>query len=594
MEKYNWNAQMRARTGYVLLVFTLALIAVIGRQAYLQFVRSEFYVDRARGQQLQNTIVRSNRGDIRDRNGKALATSSEWRSVGIRPWQVNDKQFTAQLLGEMLNVDSVQLYSDMVKYNEQYFYAKRLASDKERESIQNWRDMTKAKIRQYDRSYDGDPLPGVEVGAEVGGKRFYPQGRLASHLLGFVSDDEKGIEGVECSYDDILAGQTGETIEGIDVYHLPVTGRQLERKRAVKGLNVVLTIDTTIQYIVENSLRKAVQARHAKGGICMVMDARTGEVLASAVCPDFDPVNFDKVDKSVRRNRAVTDAYEPGSVFKTFTAAAALKNGIKPNDVFSCPSSMTIDGCTIGNATDGLYTKGVETLADIIHFSFNTGTGVIAMQLGREKLGQTLRDFGFGDYTNCGLRGETDGIVGNYKDWSNIDTVTRSYGQAATATPIQLCSAMQAISNGGVRMQPRFIKSIVDDEGNVVKDFPIKELSRPISPANARDLIGILEGVVSVGTGKHAAVPGYLVAGKTGTADVPENGVYVDGRHNASFLGIAPADDPRIVVLIKIEDPTPVYFGGIVAGPVFSDVCSKILPYLGVSPKPGFNQVQNN
>ena len=595
MEGMQWEKRFRQRIGYIAGVLATVSLAVVCKQASLQLLDYGQYAERAVGQQISYVTVRSHRGDIQDRYGKPLATSSEWKSIAIRPWQVEQPELVAEKLSEALHIDKNNLLQ-RIRSEKSFFYVKRVASDSERSQLVKWRrDYIDAQKKHSNKSEEElDPLKGVEIDVESIGKRFYPQGRVASHLLGFVSDDERGLEGVEASYDSELAGQLGMERCRIDVNNKSVAGVPVILTEPIPGLHVKLTIDTVIQYSVEEALRKAVAFRHAKGGICLVMDARTGEILASAVAPDYYPTHFEKADKKVRRNRAITDAYEPGSVFKTFTAAAALKNGATPNTVYNCPSSMTINGCTIGNASDGLYTKGTETLADIIRYSFNTGTAYVAMELGREKLASTLYDFGFGKATGVGLQGEADGILGDWHDWSQIDTCTRSYGQAATATPIQLCSGMQAIANGGVRMQPRLIKAIVDDDGNVVENFPVKEVGRPISPANARDLTEILCGVVASGTGKPGAVPGYKVAGKTGTADVvdEERGGYAQGRHNSSFLGFAPADNPRIVVLVKLEDPTPIYFGGTVAGPVFKEVCSKVLPYLGVSPVAGYNQIE--
>ncbi|MDO5296651.1 MAG: penicillin-binding protein 2 [bacterium] len=593
MEGFQWEQRFRRRIGYVAGVLASLALAVVGKQASLQLFNYGQYAERAAGQQISYVTVRSNRGDIQDRYGKPLATSSEWKSIAVRPWQVKQPELVAEKLSEALHIDKDNLLQ-RIRNEKTFFYVKRVASDTERSQLQQWRQEYIDREKERDPDYEGDPLEGVEIDVESIGKRFYPQGRVASHVLGFVSDDERGLEGVEASYNEELAGVIGAERHRIDVANNSVASEPVLLTKAIPGKHVQLTIDTVIQYTAEAALRKAVAYRHAKGGICLVMDAHTGEILASAVAPDYEPTHFEKADKKVRRNRAITDAYEPGSVFKTFTAAAALKNGASPNTVYSCPSTMTIDGCTIGNASDGLYTKGTETLADIIRYSFNTGTAYVAMELGREKLAKTFYDFGFGEATGVGLQGEADGILGDWRDWSNIDTCTRSYGQAATATPVQLCSGMQAIANGGVRMQPRLIKAIVDDDGNVVENFPVQEVARPISSANARDLTEILCGVVASGTGKPGAVPGYKVAGKTGTADVvdEERGGYAQGRHNSSFLGFAPADDPRIVVLVKLEDPTPIYFGGTVAGPVFKEVCSKVLPYLGVSPTAGYDQVE--
>ncbi|MBQ7567564.1 penicillin-binding protein 2, partial [bacterium] len=339
----------------------------------------------------------------------------------------------------------------------------------------------------------------------------------------------------------------------------------------------------------------------AEGGICMVMDARTGEILASAVAPDYTPGPDTGADKKgLQRNRAFCDAFEPGSILKVFTAAAALKYGATPNSTYYTENTLMVDGWPINNSHS--IASGYWTISDIIIESLNTGTAAIALDLGREKLSKTLHEFGFGEFSGvvnknshvaCErngqiVSGEETGAFGfwNWKDWSKCDTCVISFGQAATVTPIQICSAMQAVANGGRRMQPRIVKRVVDDDGNVKLDYPIVEKNRPISEEAAAGLTDMLIKVVSEGTGQAAAVPGYQVAGKTGTAQVvdSERGGYKEGCYNAAFVGYVPARNPRIVVLVKMENPSPDIYGGSVCGPIFKEICQHVLPYLGCLP----------
>ncbi len=356
-------------------------------------------------------------------------------------------------------------------------------------------------------------------------------------------------------------------------------------KPAEPGHNVILTIDETIQYVAERELAKQVKAYNASGGIVVVMDARNADILAMAVNPDFPARDFAEVDPAKRRNRAVTDPYEPGSTFKVFCAASALDCGMSPEDQFASGGVLYVDGWSIHNANDGLYAGAMENLKDIIAFSFNVGTANVAFAIGKEKYYDHLLKFGFGSLTGIDLVGESEGILSNAKDWAKINTATISFGQGVAVTPVQLVSAMQAVANGGVRMRPHVVKAVTDAEGNVVRRNEPAIINQPISAKAANDMLSILENVCEKGTGKLARIPGYRVGGKTGTAQMVENGVYAANEYVASFLGVAPIDDPRSVVLVKIEKPQP-YWGGLVAGPVFRAVAEPALWKLGVKPDP--------
>ena len=594
MERLSKDAEMRYRMGVLLFMMLVCILIIVVRQFYLQFSVAKTYTSRGDNQQNLTRSMRTTRGSILDRNGKVLATSSDRGCVGVRPWKIRDLGYMSTVLSETLDIKKSDLDEDFRKYHDCFFYLKRPATDAQCQALLDWKYAQLKRMNALDPNYDEDPLEGIDVAVEKSDKRFYPQGKLASHLLGFVGDGGEGLEGIEGYYNAELAGQSGEYIDKIDVRNASVASELLPIKEMVPSHDIVLTIDSTIQFITERSLDQACRYWQADGGVCMIMDVASGDVLASAVWPDFSPLHYEKTDAKLRRNRAFTDAYEPGSVFKVFTAAAVLKNGATPNSVYSCNNNLCIDGSTIGNSHDDA--RGVETMADIIKYSYNTGTAVMALDIGKEKLAKTLYDFGFGLSTNCGVSGEGEGILGDYRDWSQIDTATRSYGQAATVTPIQLVSAMQAIANNGVRMQPHVIKAVLDDYGQPIpkyaEEFKVKSVGKPINNATSRELISIMEGVVNDGTGVQAAVNGYKVAGKTGTANVvdPVHGGYAPDVYISSFLGIAPADNPRIVMLVKLENCKKSYYGGAVAGPVFRSVCSQVLPYLGISPQSDYKQ----
>jgi stage V sporulation protein D (sporulation-specific penicillin-binding protein) len=430
-----------------------------------------------------------------------------------------------------------------------------------------------------------DPVPGVFLLREpTPGRRYYPKGHLAAHLLGATGVDEQGLDGLEASYDEYLGGSPGmlRTFMDRDGWMIPVESQRL-LKKAVPGRHLVLTIDETIQYVAERELAAACKLRNAKGGICLVMDVKSGGILALAIAPDFSADQFGEMPAALRRNRAITDPYEPGSTFKVFTMATAINNGIKPTDLFASSGVISIGGWTINNANDGLGAQPMEPVSEILAFSFNVGTANVATRLGKKVLGKGLEDFGFGYRTGVDLTGESEGILAPIKAWEQINLLTISFGQGVAVTPMQLVSGMQAIANGGVRLKPRVVSEVLNPDNSVYKKMPVKELNRPISAEASKTMLDMLRGVCEHGTGKHANIPGYRVGGKTGTAQMVINGVYGD-TYIGSFLGVCPVEDPQIVCLVKIEEPTPIYWGGTVAAPVFARVAQEAMWKLGVNP----------
>jgi len=574
-----WTTELKGRVVSVFwgLVFLFLILSV--RMFYLQYLERDWYYAKARNQQQSDIILHARRGEIRDRNGLALATSVARQSVCVDPTQVSDIGATARVLGHILKTDPAHL-SGVIRRGGTFQWIQRKAPEK--------------AVAEIDQLLKQGRLPGVFFQMEETGRRFYPKGRLAAHLLGATGIDDQGLDGIEAAHEEVLGGTPGRVRAAVDKdgWRIPTENAVVQGVKP--GKHLVLTLDETIQYIAERELARQVKEFKAKGGICLVMDVRTAEVLALAIQPDFPADRFAEVDPALRRNRAITDPYEPGSTFKVFLAGAALQAGVQPSSMFHCPGNLVVDGWTIHNANDGLVSGGTESLTDIIAYSFNTGTASVALSIGRENLGRGLEAFGFGHPTGIGLQGEEPGILSDYHDWAAIETATISFGQGVAVTPLQLVSGMQAVANGGVRMRPRIVKQIMDDQGRVLQSSAPEELGRPLTPEAARHLRDILENVCTRGTGKNARVPGYLVAGKTGTAQVVENGVYSSGRFIASFLGFAPARDPRLVMLVKIEEPGTVYWGGVAAAPVFSRVAGQALWKMGVRPTPGLVQKAEN
>jgi stage V sporulation protein D (sporulation-specific penicillin-binding protein) len=560
--------------GRVITLFWLfaGFACVLGaRLVKLQWVDHDKYLSRADAQHLGEAELPAIRGEIRDRNNVVLATSIARWSVAVNPEVIAAKRSRDKAVDSLAMI--LKMKPDTVR------------EVVERPGTFGWvsrkvRDAEAKKIREL-------AMEGVFLVKEpTPGKRYYPKGNLASHLMGTTGVDDQGLDGLEGAYEMSLRGRPGllRAFMDRDGWATLEHPTALIRPAEV-GNNVILTIDETIQYVAERELAKQVKDFNAEGGIVLVMDARNADILAMAINPTFAAQDFGKVKPETRRNRAITDPYEPGSTFKVFLAAAAINSGFSPTDMFASSGVLSFGGWVIQNANDGLDAGGTETIKDIIAYSFNVGTSNLAFALGKEKFSKHLDGFGFGYLTGIDLVGESEGILAPVKDWEKLNLATISFGQGVAVTPIQLVSGMQAIVNGGIRMKPRVVQAITDHDGKIVERYEPEEIGRPITPDTSKKMLDILENVCEKGTGKRARIPGYRVGGKTGTAQLVENGVYADGDYVASFLGVAPIDDPRIVVLIKIEKPQP-YWGGVVAAPVFNRVAEKALWKLGVKPDP--------
>lgn len=548
-------------------LLTLYALLLGGRLFRLQYLEHGKYKQRAEAQQLGRAELSALRGEIRDRNGVVLAKSLARPSVATNPQRLQELggvEEAVQRLSSCLELDSDELRTALESPTTFRWVARKISQDQ----------ALKIKAAAID---------GVFVTHEVTpGRRYYPKGRLASPILGFTGIDDQGLDGLEASYNRQLSGSPGFLHAFMDLDGwATIDDPAAAVRRAQPGHHVILTIDESIQFVAQRELDKQVEAYHAEGGIVMVLDARTAEVLALAISPGFPAQDFSSVSPGMRRNRALTDPYEPGSTFKVFLAAAALEAGVSVDSKFPSGGVLRVDGWNIYNANDGLHAGALETLTDILAFSFNIGTSNVALHIGREAFYRSLVGFGFGRRTGINLMGESEGLMTPGQDWADINTATISFGQGIACTPLQLVSAMQAIANGGVRVKPRIVRAIVDSEGSVVERFESEVIGRSCSAKTSKQVLEILENVCVNGTGKRAQVQGFRVGGKTGTAQLVENGVYSADKFIASFLGVAPVDDPRVVVLVKIEKPS-VQWGGTVAAPVFSRVTEKALWKLGV------------
>jgi len=432
-------------------------------------------------------------------------------------------------------------------------------------------------------------IDGIGLKPEDTGVRYAPSGRLASTVIGFVGTDENGLDGLEFGFENYLRGTSGRMHVEADQFGRAIPfGDATVVERAVPGRNLGLTLDSYIQFEAERQLRADVQRWHAKSGSVIVMDVHSGELLAMANVPDFDPAHYARVPSSDWRNRAIADAYEPGSTFKLITAAAAIESGkVTTRSLFPARDKIDVGGRVIHNAEDGFMagTGGMETLEDIVAYSHNVGAAEVGMRIGAPTLYNMIRAFGFGDPTQIDAPGENPGIVPPLPDWSGSSIATISFGHGVSTTPLAMARAYAAIANGGILLRPRLVRALYDENGNVVYTYGPEIERRVISEATAATLRKFLRAVVVRGTGNPTAqVRGYATAGKTGTAQVVANGGYEPGAYIASFIGYVPADAPRYVILVKVDEPHGAYYGSLVAAPVFATLAQEIMLHADVMP----------
>ncbi len=548
------------------IVFAVGVLwfAGLGARLYqLQVVRHEHYVARARDQQRGELVLTPPRGTIYDARGVELAMSVEAASAFAVPREVEDPERAAAQVTRAVGGDRRALAARLGREDRGFVW---VARQLEPVAAQRLRDLD---------------LGGIKFTTES--KRSYPLGSLAASVLGFVGVDPRGLAGVELSYDEAIAGREvrrpvlRDARRGSELYD------DFAQPAAPPGADLFLTIDSSIQYVAERELAAAVARHGAKGGSVVMLDPRSGAVLAMVSYPGFDPNDYGRSRPEDLANIPVQHVYEPGSTFKLITAAAALETGaVDPFDSFHCGEGEIIFR---GKRIRDHSRFGELTFSEIIMFSSNVGAIHLGTSVGEERLHAAIRDFGFGSKTGIDLSGESAGLVHATQDWHKRDIAYISFGQGISVTPLQLTNAFAAIGNGGTLYQPYVVRGVGRD--GVVEtpaDRP-QVLGHPISKKTATTLERMLEGVVAHerGTGKKAAIPGYRVAGKTGTAEKPENGIYVPGKYVASFVGFAPARDPAVVALVIIDEPAGArYHGGDVAAGVFAEIVRHALLRLGV------------
>jgi cell division protein FtsI (penicillin-binding protein 3) len=544
------------------LVLLSGFALILFRLFNLQILQAAELTVKADRQHRKAVSVQGPRGSIYDRHGKVLAINMDVPSVFGVPASLDDPSGVARDLSPVLRVRAGEIEKKLKQERSFVWIARKLDPE---------------QGRRLERM----PLEGIGVVME--GQRFYPKGPLLSHVLGFAGMDSQGLEGIERRYDPSLRGEKQMVVLQRDALGRTVFPKGLHEQAPSAGHNVILTIDEVIQYIAEKELEEAVTATRAKGGIAIVMEPRTGAILAMAVNPRFDPNTVQAISADRWRNRALTDTYEPGSTMKIFVAAAALEEKVmEPETLVYGENGRMVVAKTVIHDHDRL---GWMTFAQVIQRSSNIGSVKTAMALGAERLYRWLRAFGFGERTEIDLPGEVAGLIKEPRDWERRSLASIAIGQEIGVTALQLVTAVAAIANGGWLMKPYTVSEIRDEKGRVVVQVSPQVRRQPISPESVHTLSKILEGVVTHGTGSKAAVPGYRVAGKTGTAQKidPKTGAYSSNLSVGSFVGYVPADDPRLAIVVVIDEPQTEAWGGVVAAPVFRRVAEQALQHLGVS-----------
>jgi stage V sporulation protein D (sporulation-specific penicillin-binding protein) len=561
-----WNIKVKKRLVLLFYLTLLLFFCLAYRLVSIQAFQSDRYKELADHQHKGTIEIPALRGSIMDRKYEPLANSISLPSIAADPSKIQDPKKVANLLAPLLGRDKKDLELTLAM-DSTFAWVERKISDDIADKIMNLK------------------IDGIFLLRESNGKRFYPKGNLAAHILGSTGIDDQGLDGIEAYLDKYLKGKPGLLETEMDRDGRAIPGGTSKLTPAVPGYTIVLTIDESIQYIAESALEKSVKQHTAKSGSLIVMDAKTGEILAMAHKVGNAPADLRSGDPRVMRNSCVCDAYEPGSTFKVVTASSALDSGkVKMTDQIPCGSSITVGGWSLRNANDGFGGGATETIKEIITYSFNTGSAAVGLKMGCSTFYDYLEKFGFGKVTGIELPGETEGIMVARKDMTEINCATMAFGQGIAITPIQIVSAVQAIANKGIQMKPRIIREIIDSKGTKFKSFQPEVKSRPISAETSLKMVEIMQNVVEKGTGKKAKVPGYLCAGKTGTANVVENGGYSSGKYIASFVGFVPAEDPKLIILVKIEHPQDIQWGGVVAAPVFKEVAKEILWRIGIAP----------
>ena len=577
----------RKRLVIVMVLACSLFLGLIFRIGYLQLVKGEWLSTKASEQQTREIPIEAKRGTIYDTNMKELAVSVTKYTVWCKPVEVKDAKKTSEELAKILDEKYDDIYKKVNKKNMALVKVKRWIDDDTADKI------TKAG------------LSGIWVAED--NQRYYPYGNFASYVLGHTSADSAGVAGIELKYDSVLKGTSGKLIVSTDAAGKEIPRGSEQYYEPTTGNGLVLTVDEVIQHYCEKAAQKAYEENNASKVTIIAMDPKTGDIKAMVKKPDYDPNTPTKAiypayeelleecksdNEKIKaystmwRNTAVSDTYEPGSTFKLITSASGLEEGVvKQDDKFTCSGSVMVEGQKI-KCWRSYRPHGAETFKQGVQNSCNPVFVEVGRRLGVAKMYDYIEAFGLNKKTGIDLPGEACSIMYKEKDVGPVELATISFGQSISVTPIQLITAVCSIVNDGNRMEPRLVKSYTDNKGNITKEIDPVQVKQVISKETSAQMREIMESVVTDGGGKIAYLPGYRLGGKTGTAQKVINGSYAQGHYVCSFIGMAPADDPEIVVLAIVDEPTGVMqFGSTTAGPIIKEVMSNTLKYLGVEPE---------
>ena len=556
--KYFNGLMFKSRRILILFFFSLSVLFLLAKLSTFQFSGYKKFTDLAIGQQNRVFRIESWRGTIYDRFMEPLAINLDAKSIFSDPRFLEDKESAASFLSDVLEIKK-DILLDKFNRENAFVWIKRKVTDEQAQAVENMK------------------IPGIYFVTES--KRSYFNENMASHVIGFVNVDNKGLEGLEKVYEDNLGGTPGWRHIVRDAKRRTVLIKEKESVPAKNGSNIVLTVDSVIQYIVEEELDRMVKKFNPGKASVVVMDPFTGQILALANFPNYNLNEFNKTPKEFFKNTSISDVYEPGSVFKIVTASAALDEGVVAlEDKFFCENGEYRVG---GRILHDFHRYGRLSFQDIIVKSSNIGTVKIAEKLGKKRVFEAVKKFGFGSKTGIELPGEVAGISRHYSKWSKSDITTIPIGQGIAVTPLQLASAVSVIANGGFLMKPYVVEKITTWQGDVYKEFSPECKGRVLKKETCDKMKEVLYRVVSEGTGKRANSKKYKVCGKTGTAQkVNPSGGYYENKYNATFIGFAPKERPVLSIVVTASDPHPVYFGGSVAGPTFKNIAERTLEYL--------------
>ncbi len=571
----------KRRLIFCLAVCELVLFALIWRVFYIQMFRAPELQKAAFEQQTRDRLIAPERGNILDRNGTPIAASRTVASVSVIHAQIEEPEKVAKILSDKLELN----YDEVLQKVNKRVALMRIKTKVDKKTAE---EISALKLK------------GVMVDEDI--ERIYPYNSLAAHVIGFVGKDNQGIIGLESKYDEYLKGKRGKILTQTDGRGIELENSEQDRVAPQSGYDLVTSIDVNLQQYAEQTIEKAVKAKNAKRGSVIMMDPQNGEILAMASKPDFnlnepfkinnaeleavwDTMSQKDKDKALNqmwRNFCINDTYEPGSTFKVITSSAGLEEGaVSENDNFNCNGGRTVGGRYI-KCWRSPRSHGSETFVQGVQNSCNPVFMDVAARLGTDKFYEYMLKFGFDKKTGIDLPGEAVGIMHKKENMGPVELATMSFGQSFQITPLQLIRAISAAINGGRLVTPHFAVELRNSDGSNAGTFSYNDAGNPISPQTSERVKTILESVVAVGTGNKTYIPGYKIGGKTATSEkLPRK----SGKYIASFCAFAPADRPRVIALVLIDEPQGVYYGGQVAGPVMKEILSNALPYLKIEPK---------